>query len=54
MPGILSQNDWDLLLDKVEKGRCTRLLGADVGFGVPPFGCDVAKNGGLPDIVPST
>src|SRR5690242_3382753 len=42
MPGMLEENDWTLLLDRIKSGRCTPFLGAGACHGHLPLGTDLA------------
>lgn len=44
MAGQLAEKDWQLLLSRIEDGKCTPFLGAGACAGVLPLGADVAKN----------
>ena len=43
MPGLLNDGDWNLLLRRIKKGKCTAFLGAGACFGVLPLGADIAQ-----------
>ncbi len=43
MPNTLGDNDWDLLLRRIEEGKCTPFLGAGACYGALPLGGDVAQ-----------
>ncbi len=42
MPGLLNENDWNLLLRRIEDGECTAFLGAGACSGVLPLGAEIA------------
>jgi hypothetical protein len=39
----LREEDWNLLLKRIELGKCTPFIGAGACFGVLPLGADIAK-----------
>jgi hypothetical protein len=41
--GGLEERDWNLLLRRIEAGKCTPFLGAGACFGVLPLGSDIAQ-----------
>jgi len=43
MPNTLSDKDWEILLRRIEDGKCTPILGAGVNKGILPLGRDVAE-----------
>lgn len=43
MSKLLTDEDWDLLLRRIAKQRCTPFLGAGAAYGVLPLGGDIAK-----------
>jgi hypothetical protein len=40
----LSEDDWRLLLTRIESGNCTPFLGAGMGAGMLPLGGDIAED----------
>lgn len=40
---LLDEGVWDLLLRRIEEGRCTPLLGAGICSGVLPLGSEIAR-----------
>jgi len=40
---LLTDKDWDVLLRRINQGRCTPFLGAGASYGVLPLGGDIAK-----------
>jgi SIR2-like domain len=43
MSQLLTDKDWDVLLRRINQGRCTPFLGAGASYGVLPLGGDIAK-----------
>jgi hypothetical protein len=43
MSKLLTDEDWNVLLRRIDKGRCTPFLGAGACYGVLPLGGDIAK-----------
>ena len=43
MPRFLEATDWDLLLRRIQGGKCTPFLGAGACFGTLPLGADIAQ-----------
>jgi len=43
MSKLLTNEDWDVLLRRINQGRCTPFLGAGASYGVLPLGGDIAK-----------
>ncbi len=43
MPGLLNESDWNLLLRRIRKGKCTAFLGAGACYGVLPLGVEIAQ-----------
>jgi hypothetical protein len=43
MAGVLSEKDWDILLRRIDAGKCTPFLGAGACHGVLPLGADIAR-----------
>jgi hypothetical protein len=43
MSKLLTDDDWDVLLRRINQGRCTPFLGAGASYGVLPLGGDIAK-----------
>jgi hypothetical protein len=43
MPNTQNGIDWDLLLDRIQDGKCTPFLGAGACFGVLPLGSKIAE-----------
>lgn len=43
MSKLLTDTDWDVLLRRIDKGRCTPFLGAGASYGVLPLGGDIAR-----------
>jgi|SRR5215213_1867748 len=43
MSKLLTDEDWDVLLRRINQGRCTPFLGAGASYGVLPLGGDIAK-----------
>ena len=43
MSQLLSNEDWDVLLRRISKQKCTPFLGAGAGYGVLPLGGDIAR-----------
>jgi len=43
MPKLLNEGDWNLLLRRVKRGKCTAFLGAGACHGVLPLGSDIAR-----------
>ncbi len=39
----MTDRDWNSLLDKIEKGKCTPFLGAGASYGAVPLGSNIAK-----------
>jgi hypothetical protein len=39
----LSDRDWEVLLRRIQDGKCTPFLGAGVDYGVLPLGSDIAR-----------
>ena len=37
MPNTLSEEDWEILLRRIDKGKCTPFLGAGACYGVLPL-----------------
>ncbi|HET9225619.1 MAG TPA: SIR2 family protein [Thermoanaerobaculia bacterium] len=42
-PATLSEEDWEVLLDAIEHGKCTPFLGSGVCHGVVPLAADIAQ-----------
>lgn len=43
MSKLLTDNDWDVLLRRINQGRCTPFLGAGASYGVLPLGSEIAN-----------
>jgi hypothetical protein len=43
MSNTLEESDWDLLLRRINQGKCTPFLGAGACFGVLPLGSNIAQ-----------
>jgi len=43
MSKLFTDQDWDVLLRRIDQGRCTPFLGAGASAGVLPLGGDIAK-----------
>jgi hypothetical protein len=43
MPKLLNESDWNLLLRRIKKGKCTAFLGAGACYGVLPLGSEIAR-----------
>jgi hypothetical protein len=43
MTKLLTEEDWDVLLRRIDKQKCTPFLGAGAAHGVLPLGGDIAK-----------
>lgn len=43
MSKLLTEEDWDVLLRRIDKQKCTPFLGAGAAYGVLPLGGDIAK-----------
>lgn len=43
MTGLLTEEDWSVLLRRIKDGKCTPFLGAGACYGVLPLGGDIAK-----------
>jgi SIR2-like protein len=43
MSKLLTDDDWSVLLRRINQGRCTPFLGAGASYGVLPLGGDIAK-----------
>jgi hypothetical protein len=43
MSKLLTDEDWDVLRRRINRGRCTPFLGAGASYGVLPLGGDIAK-----------
>ncbi len=39
----MTDHDWNILLDKIKKGKCTPFLGAGASFGTIPLGSEIAS-----------
>lgn len=39
----LEEEDWTLILERIDDGECTPFLGAGACYGVLPLGCDIAN-----------
>jgi hypothetical protein len=39
----LGDRDWEILLRRIQDGKCTPFLGAGVNYGVLPLGSDIAQ-----------
>jgi hypothetical protein len=39
----LSDRDWEILLQRINQGKCTPFLGAGAAYGVLPLGADIAR-----------
>ncbi len=44
MTGDLRDQDWDVILRRISKGKCTPFLGAGVNYGHLPLGADIARS----------
>jgi hypothetical protein len=42
MTKTLTESDWDMLVDRIEEGKCTPFLGAGACAGILPLGSEVA------------
>ncbi|HKG48141.1 MAG TPA: SIR2 family protein [Pyrinomonadaceae bacterium] len=43
MSKLLTDEDWNVLLRRIDQGKCTPFLGAGASYGVLPLGGDIAK-----------
>ncbi|HEX8747237.1 MAG TPA: hypothetical protein VF717_08550, partial [Pyrinomonadaceae bacterium] len=43
MTEMLREEDWDVLVQRVQTGTCTPILGAGACYGVLPLGAEIAK-----------
>jgi hypothetical protein len=43
MPTKLEEKDWELLLKRISRGKCTPFLGAGAAYGVLPLAGDIAR-----------
>lgn len=43
MPGTVNENDWNLIIKRIEKGNCTPFLGAGASASRLPLGGDIAE-----------
>ncbi len=43
MAETLSEQDWQILLARIQQGKCTPFLGAGVAYGVLPLGSEIAQ-----------
>jgi hypothetical protein len=43
MSRVLTEEDWDVLLRRIDKQKCTPFLGAGAAYGVLPLGGEIAK-----------
>ncbi len=44
MAQTLREQDWEILLGRIQKGKCTPFLGAGAAYGALPLGSDIAQN----------
>lgn len=44
MAQTLREQDWEILLGRIQKGKCTPFLGAGAAYGFLPLGSDIAQN----------
>jgi hypothetical protein len=45
MATTLSDRDWEILLRRIQDGKCTPFLGAGVNDKVLPLGSEIARKG---------
>ena len=43
MAGMLDEKSWQLLVQRVNDGKCTPFIGAGACYGVLPLGADIAR-----------
>src|SRR5215472_19334012 len=39
----ITDRDWNSLLDKIKKGKCTPFLGVGASYGIFPLGSEIAR-----------
>jgi hypothetical protein len=39
----MTENDWNVLLSRIQEGRCTPFVGAGVNYGILPLGAEIAQ-----------
>lgn len=44
MSGMLDENSWNLLLQRINDGKCTPFIGAGTCYGVLPLGAEIARH----------